>query len=645
MTVPPTAPPSPTTASGPRWPWADRLLFGTDPEIRWARPGLIALLATTAALYLWALGSHGWGNEYYAAAVQAGSKNWTALLFGSVDPGNVISVDKPPASLWVMGVSARLLGFSTWSVMLPQALMGVGSVWMLYATVRRYSGPGAGLLAGLFLAATPVAALMFRYDNPDSLLVLLIIVAAYCTVRAIETASTGWLALVGVAVGFGFLTKMLQALLVVPGFALAFLIAAPVGLWARIRKLLVAGLTLVVSGGWFVLLVQLWPADSRPYVGGSTDNSLWQLTIGYNGFGRLLGGGSSGRHAGGSGSPGFDPPAGMDMPQLTMHAPGGNRGITRLLLGSAATEIGWLLPAALIGLIALLCYTRRSPRTDPLRAGLIVWGGWLLVTGLVFSYMSGIFHEYYTVALAPAVAAIAAIALRELWLRRTQLPARAALAAMAVATYGWSYYLLRLTADWLPWLRLLLVAGSCAVAIAASSVGSRKPLTTAIATAAVFFGLLGPSAYSLETITVTHSGGIVTSGPASGNTRMGLDTTSNTELTALLQHAGTRWSAATTGASSASLMELSSDTAVIAIGGFMRSDPAPTRDQFQRYVADGVVRYFVDTESGRGFGGSGKPEKAGASDSAADQISSWVKSTFTPTKVGNVTVYDLWQRH
>lgn len=237
------------------------------------------------------LGSSGWANEYYAAAVQAGTQNWTAWLFGSLDPGNSITVDKPPASLWLMVLSARLFGFSAFAMLLPQALMGVATVAVLFAAVRRVSGAGAGMVAGAVMATMPVAALMFRFNNPDALLVLLLVVAAYCMVRAIETASTRWMVLVGCALGFAFLTKMLQAFLVMPGLALAFLVAAPVALWRRIGTLAVGAVSMVVSAGWFIALVEVWPASSRPYIGGSTDNSLLQLALGYNGIQRIAGGG------------------------------------------------------------------------------------------------------------------------------------------------------------------------------------------------------------------------------------------------------------------------------------------------------------------------------------------------------------------
>ena len=225
---------------------------GTRP--RWELSALAALLAGTAVLYFWALGSTGWANSYYAAAAQAGTQSWKALLFGSLDPGNAITVDKPPAAMWFMGLSGRLFGFSAFTMLLPQALMGVASVGTLYATVRRTSGAAAGLLAGMVLALTPVAALMFRFNNPDALLVLLLITAAYCTVRALQEevflTAAGWMALTGTVIGFAFLTKMLQAFLPLPALALTFVVAAPFGLGRRIGALLVAGLAVLVSVGW-----------------------------------------------------------------------------------------------------------------------------------------------------------------------------------------------------------------------------------------------------------------------------------------------------------------------------------------------------------------------------------------------------------
>ena len=281
---------------------------GRTSRPRWERFALSALLGGAALLYLWDLSASGYANDFYAAAVQAGTQSWKAWLFGSLDSGNAITVDKPPAALWIMVASARLFGFTSWSLLVPQALMGVASVALLHAAVRRWAGPVAGLLAGAVLALTPAAVLMFRFDNPDALLVLLLVAGAYATVRAIDAlsvrASTWWLVAAGAAVGFGFLTKMGQALLVVPAFGLAYLVAGPTPVRTRLLQLLAALGSMVVSAGWFVALVELWPAGSRPYIGGSTTNSLLELALGYNGLGRLLGGSGNGGGMGGAGPTG-----------------------------------------------------------------------------------------------------------------------------------------------------------------------------------------------------------------------------------------------------------------------------------------------------------------------------------------------------
>lgn len=253
------------------------------------RVALPALLVATAVAYLWHITVNGMGNQFYAAAVQAGSTNWEALLFGSLDPNNFITVDKPPVSQWVMGLSGQLFGFSSASMLVPEALMAVASVGVLYATVRRISGPNAALLAGAALALTPVAALMFRFNNPDAVMVLLMTAAAYCTVRALDRAGARWLALAGVALGFAFLAKMLEGLMVMPAIGLAYLAAAPVPVRRRVLHMLGSLAAFVVSAGWFVLLTLVWPASSRPYLAGSTDNNFMNLVLGYNGFGRVLG--------------------------------------------------------------------------------------------------------------------------------------------------------------------------------------------------------------------------------------------------------------------------------------------------------------------------------------------------------------------
>ena len=309
------------------------------------------LLFGTGLLYLVGLSVSGWANQYYSAAASAGSKSWTAFLFGSLDSSNFITVDKPPASLWVMDLSVKIFGLSSRSILVPQALEGVAAVALLYAAVRRVSTPTAGLLAGAILATTPVATLMFRYNNPDALLVLLTTAAAYATVRSLEAARGRWLVLAGALLGFAFLTKMLQGLIVVPAFALAYLVVAPTTLRRRVLHVLGAGAAMFAAMAWWIALVALWPAGSRPYIGGTNHNSILELIFGYNGIGRLDGSSNNGAVNGGTG--GFS---------------SGQTGLTRLFGSEMGSQISWLLPAALVGLGALVWLTWRTPRTDRLRA-------------------------------------------------------------------------------------------------------------------------------------------------------------------------------------------------------------------------------------------------------------------------------------
>ncbi|MBN9328197.1 MAG: glycosyltransferase family 39 protein, partial [Cellulomonas sp.] len=406
---------------------------------RWDTPAFVGLLLLTAVLFLWNLSASGYANSFYSAAAQAGSRSWSAFLWGASDAGGSITVDKPPAALWVMGLSVRVFGLSSWSILAPQALMGVASVALLYRTVRRHFGATAGLLAGAVLALTPVAALMFRFNNPDALLVLLLIASVWATLRAVDgPRTTRWMVLAGVLVGLAFLTKQLQAFLVLPGLAAVFLWAGPVPLLKRIRDGLLAVGAMVLSAGWWVALVELWPASSRPYIGGSQTNSFLELTFGYNGLGRITGS-EVGSVGGGRGNTGGN---------------WGATGITRMFGSEVGGQIAWLVPAALILAVAALWLLRRAPRTSGARAQVGAWLAWLLVTGLTFSFMAGIFHAYYTVALAPAVAALVGIGSVLLWRRRTTIAARTVLAGTTLLTAAWAWQLLGRSSTWLPWLRV-----------------------------------------------------------------------------------------------------------------------------------------------------------------------------------------------
>ncbi|WP_414168522.1 ArnT family glycosyltransferase [Streptoverticillium reticulum] len=642
--------------------------------LRRPNPALLVLLAATAALYLWDLSASGYANQFYAAAAQAGGASWKAFFFGSSDAANSITVDKPPAAMWPMGLSVRLFGLSSWSILVPEVIIGVAAVGVLYAAVRRHFGTAAGLLAGGVLALTPVAALMFRFDNPDALLCLLMVCAVACVLRALEHASTKWLMLAGFCFGLGFLTKTLQAWLILPALALVYLVCAPTWPLRRVVQLLLAGLVLVVAGGWWVAVVELMPAASRPYVGGSQHNSFLELTFGYNGLGRINGN-ETGSVGGGPGGGG--------------HGGGGHwgqPGIGRLFAPDTGGQIAWLLPAALVLLVTVLWLLRRAGRTDIRRAAFLVWGGALLMTAAIFSFMSGIFHQYYTVALAPYVAALVAMGVAVLWERR----AVSLLALVTTGTAGWAYVLLDRTPHWLPWLKWAVLAAGVAAGVALLLVrrGEGRAVRW-VAVLAAGSALAGPFAYTLNTVDSAHGGSIVTAGPAvrggfGGFGRpggghggpggrggaahgfpaglpmgdpgrrngerpggaggfggmaglLGGQRVSPAAAAAVAKDAGKyTWAAATVGSQSAAGYQLATQRPVMPIGGFNGSDPSPTLAHFEELVKDGRIHWFIAAGGGDR---AGRGDRGGKGTAA--EITAWVEAHFAKVTVGGATFYDL----
>lgn len=627
--------PRPLTA-----PTVDRAIPAPTPrDPRWVRPAFVGLLVATALLYLWGLGASGWANSFYSAAVQAGSESWKAFFFGSSDAANAITVDKTPLALWPMALSVRIFGLSSWAILVPQALEGVASVALLYVVVRRSTGsPVAGLLAGTVLATTPVAALMFRFNNPDALLVLLMIAAAAATLRAVENPQRAlrWVCLGGALVGLAFLTKMLQAFLVLPALALTYLLFAQTTWAKRVLHLLAAFGSMIVAGGWWIAIVELWPAASRPYIGGSQSNSILELTLGYNGLGRLngnevgsVGGGGPG---GGSGSM------------------WGSTGILRMFGSDAGAQIAWLLPAALVLGVAAFWLTRKAA----VRASTTLWLGWLLVTALTFSFMAGIFHAYYTVALAPAIAALVGTGAWLAWERRATALGVSVLAGATALTSTLAFMLLGRADEFLPWLRWVILVGGllAAAGLACVNVVGRR-VAGVIAAAALVVSLAAPTAYAVETAATPHTGSIPSAGPASagrsgsgGGPGGGLlnGSTSTSAVTAKLQENAVlyRWAAAAIGSNVASGYQLASGEPVMAIGGFNGSDPSPTLAQFKAYVAAGDIHWFIASSDrggpGGGPGGGGGMSPGGSTSSG---ITEWVKANFTSVTVDGVTLYDL----
>jgi 4-amino-4-deoxy-L-arabinose transferase-like glycosyltransferase len=612
-----------------------------------------------ALVALWALDVSGYANTYYSAAAQAAGQSWSAMFFGSIDAAGFITVDKPPAALWLMGLSVRVLGLSPFAVLLPEALCGVGAAVLLYDAVRRQFGFAAAVIAGVGFAVTPVAALVFRYNNPDALLVLLLVAAAWALVRALETDRRAWLVAAGVLVGIGFLTKYLQAYLVLPGLALAYLVAGRGGLRRRVAGLAVAASSTLAASAWWVAIVELVPAGSRPYIGGSTDNSVLELVFGYDGLGRIFGQGGPGAPGGGGGPGGLAPGGLRAFGVGPGGGPGGSfggaPGLLRMFSAEWGTQISWLLPSAAIGLLVGLGARIGARRTDARLAGLLLWGGWAVVHVLVFSLMSGIAHPYYSSAIAPAAAALTGAGLAEAWRLRDRVRwAGLLLAAILAATAWWQLQLLDRVPAYLPGLGIgaLCVALAAAIVLAVPAVpgdlGARR-----IARGAAVLGLaailVGPSAWTAATVGRAIAGGDPSAGPVSGGARGGPGGfagfpgdpggTDRALVDYLVANRGAAtWLVAVSSASAAGPLQLASGVPVMAMGGFMGSDPTPTLTQLQADVHDGRLRFVLVGGRGAGpggfFGGDGQG-------SAASERNAWVERQCSPVSgVGGGSLYD-----
>jgi len=472
---------------------AIRLLRGPEEDPWWSRGGLMLVALLAAALYTWALDASGYGNEYYAAAAYSGSLDWNAWLFGSVDTSSFISVDKPPFSLWVTGLSVRTFGLSSWSVLLPHALAGVGTVLVLHRTVRRWHGHAAALGAAVAMAVTPIAAVMARYNNPDAILTLLLtgsLAMAYSAARS----RSGWrLAASGALVGLAFLTKTTQALLVIPAVTVVYLVSAPVSLGRRLLHGLGAAASAVGAAGWWVLLAET--SSSAPFFGQTETGSFLEYVFGYNGLGRVTGDGM------GPGDP-F----------------GGTGGWSRLFNEEIGGQVSWLIPVAVVALAVGLWSRRGRPRTDGMRVGWLMWGTFFAVQLVVFSLMEGVFHPYYSLTIAPAVAALAGAGMVVLWrLYRDSIAGAWLLPATVLGTGAWAAVLLARALGFAPGLgtTILVICLGVAAALLVLKYGGvpqpRLALGAVLLSGAIL--LAGPMSYAFASIGTDYSGGDPKAGP------------------------------------------------------------------------------------------------------------------------------------
>jgi 4-amino-4-deoxy-L-arabinose transferase-like glycosyltransferase len=637
-------------------------------------PELMLLLAVAGVLNLWALDTNGYANTYYSAAVRSMSTSWHNFFYNSFDPAGLQTLDKPPAALWVQALSVRAFGYSSWSMLVPQALMGAGTVALAYDLTKRVFGRPAGFVAGLVLALTPISVAISRHNNPDALVVLASTAALWFTVRACLDGKTKWLVWAGVMVGIGFEAKMATGLLALPALALAYFWVAPRGRLRATGQLAIAGVvTAAVSLAW-PILVWLTPAADRPWVSGTSDNSIWSLIWGYNGTGRVEGqaGGPGGGTGGGGGVGVF----------------GGDTGITRLVDASLGGQAGWLIGTAIVGGLAIAVLTKLK-RTDPRTGWIIAAGGAFATCAVVFSYAQGIFHPYYVSMLAPFTAVLVGGAAGTIL--KGGIPARVIAPLALLAGLGTEILVIDRGAsdvEGLIPLAVVAVAGGAAVLVA------KTPMPVRAVALAVAMGalLIAPATWATETLGHATSSTFPAGGPASqgfgggggpggggggrsggpggggfgggqgGPPQMqgvpsgsssgqatappGFSTGGgggagggmfggNSNLTEALQYAKTH-GGGTIGVSSqqgSAEAIIASGADVAGLGGFSGSESSPTVQWLAQAVADGRIRYVLtDGTSSGGFGG--RDGRAGAS-----TIMSVVESVGTETSVSGL--YDL----
>jgi len=490
---------------------------------RWYPVLLAGICLLAGVLHFWGIGES-WGNSYYSAAVKSMSQSFENFFFGSFDPAGVVTVDKPPAALWVQVLSVLVFGYNKVAVLLPQAVAGVAAVFLLHRTVRRWAGERAGLLAALVLALTPITVAIDRDNNPDTLLVLLVIGAAYALTRAIRAerakAATWWVLLSALLVGCGFLVKMLQAWMVLPVFAVAYLVGREAGWGRKIADLAGAGVVVLVSSFWWVAATMLWPAP-KPYIGGSEDGTALDLIFGYNGFGRILGGEGNGGGSHGGGPGGGGPGGGFS----------GQAGLLRLFNEKLGGQISWLLPLCALVLVAVVVagvLRRRSGEpVDRARvAGWVLWGGWLVFVGFMFSSAKGTMHPYYTTMLAPAVGAVAGAGIVAAW-RVYRRPGRAWLVVLVgvLITDAWAVVLVRRNPEWHGWTAWAAI-GLGALAVVALLLGRRAAVPGALGKAGAVLALAAvlvvPGTWSAITAFGGQESPMGGANPMAGPSEMGM---------------------------------------------------------------------------------------------------------------------------
>ncbi len=619
---------------------------GIESSPLWSRIALGVIMLLSIFMNFFQLGQSSFGNLYYAASVRSMADSWHNFFFVSFDPGGFVTIDKPPLGFWLQTLSTKIFGFTPFSVFLPQAICGVLAVLLLYFLVRRHFGVVAGLIAALALAVSPISVVTNRNNTIDATLALVLLLAAWAVIRAAESGRLRWLLLCAAFVGVGFNVKMAEAYLVLPALFLTYLLCAPRALWTRIWHLLLAALVLLMISFSWAATVDLTPAAQRPYVGSTQDNSEISLAIGYNGLNRLHIGNSAfgrARRAAGNNAPAprTGRNSGSGSGNATSRLQGlqeegfrfGGGGPLGLFSSSMGAQIGWLLPFALLGILALAWQRRFNFQKDRQQLALILWGFWLLTMAIFFT-VDGALHQYYLTEMAPGLCAMVGIGLVVMWRDYRSSGWRGWLLPIALLlTAVVQINILRDYPSWSHWMSPLIGVLSALVVIALLVLRlrpriNRNAATLRVASALVSAGMLAliiaPASWAAYSVMRNVESSDPTAGPtaqggfgfagAAGTVRgqnaaarnlsglaaafgsfLGGSAQADPTLISYLEsHQGnTKFLVATTNAGTAEPIILATNRPVMAMGGFIGSDPILTTLDLQTLVNNGTVRFFL----------------------------------------------------
>ncbi len=622
-------------------------------------PFLVGSGLMAAFLNIYGIWREPYANPYYTAAVTSMLQSFHNFFFASFDPGGFVTVDKPPLAFWVQAMFASLLGIHGWSVILPQALAGIGSVILIYFLVKPSFGQRAARLSALVMACTPIAVAVSRTNNVDSLLVFILLMGTWLLFKGVKNKRVISILAAFAMVGLGFNTKMLEAYMVLPAFYIFFWLGYKEELRRKIGALLLATFILLGTSFSWAVAVDNISQDKRPYIGSSETNSVLELSFGYNGISRLIGQHrtvvkdqekrpdeetsmlySEKQVRGSEAETTQSPPVGSESQSSFFSKYGvqnsntlaawlrkeegvrqgprgslfniGAPGPLRLFQTELAGQISWLIPLACLGGMGVLVGWKKQESVSSKQKECLFWLTWLFPMAIFFS-TADFFHQYYLVMLAPAIAVLCGAGLTEMLIdydekkdwKRWLLPA-----ALGLTT-------LFQVAILLPYqgqigLRWPIAVGIAGIGITIYLYWGKEKFSHWVAIGGIVVLLSAPlywaatpflygdsSVFPLASPLLKVSGNDIPSERQEAGQLSRQESGVDNAMLMYLENnnTGEKFLFATTNINTAEAYVIKTGKAVMAMGGFSGSDPILTVDRLKEMIARDEVKYFLFSPS------------------------------------------------